>query len=372
MAGVYLQQGEDLVALAEAPYLTEAVLQELLGKNPALLAGDSASQAWVLIRKEAGIGLGDGGSTGSLDHVFLDGAGIPTLVEVKRSSDSRIRREVVGQMLDYAANAASAWSEDTLRKWWHDRCAQDDVDPEDTLLEALPGVGDAEEYWETVRTNLAAKRFRLVFVADRIPPELKAIVEYLNEQMTDTQVLAVEVRQYQSPDGLHRTIVPTLLGDTEAAKVVKGNRPTVRWDRPSLLRKMEEKAGAVPAEVLGRLFAWADGREALTDWYGSGKEDGSWQAGQYRPVDIWPFAVYTYGRVEVKFTDIAKRPSFEDPARLDKLREQLVAIPGVTMLRADELKRPAIDLAALAPADAFARFTGTMDWVFATVAGGQH
>ena len=28
----------------------------------------------------------------------------PTLVEVKRSSDTRIRREVVGQMLDYAAN----------------------------------------------------------------------------------------------------------------------------------------------------------------------------------------------------------------------------------------------------------------------------
>ena len=30
---------------------------------------------------------------------------MPTLVEVKRSSDTRIRREVVGQMLHYAANA---------------------------------------------------------------------------------------------------------------------------------------------------------------------------------------------------------------------------------------------------------------------------
>jgi hypothetical protein len=28
-------------------------------------------------------------------------------LEVKRSSDTRIRREVVGQMLDYAANGAS-------------------------------------------------------------------------------------------------------------------------------------------------------------------------------------------------------------------------------------------------------------------------
>jgi len=35
----------------------------------------------------------------------LDQDAIPTIVEVKRSTDTRIRREVVGQMLGYAANA---------------------------------------------------------------------------------------------------------------------------------------------------------------------------------------------------------------------------------------------------------------------------
>jgi hypothetical protein len=34
----------------------------------------------------------------------VDEAGVPTLVEVKRSSDTRARREVVARMLDYAAN----------------------------------------------------------------------------------------------------------------------------------------------------------------------------------------------------------------------------------------------------------------------------
>jgi len=47
----------------------------------------------------------DGSGRWSLDHLFLDQDSIPTLVEVKRSSDTRIRREVVGQILDYAANA---------------------------------------------------------------------------------------------------------------------------------------------------------------------------------------------------------------------------------------------------------------------------
>src|SRR4051794_12230288 len=41
-----------------------------------------------------------GSSRWSLDHLFVDQEGVPTLVEVKRSSDTRARREVVAQMLD--------------------------------------------------------------------------------------------------------------------------------------------------------------------------------------------------------------------------------------------------------------------------------
>ena len=54
----------------------------------------------------------DGVERWSVDHLLLDQDAIPTLVEVKRSSDSRIRREVVGQMLDYAANAVTYWNID--------------------------------------------------------------------------------------------------------------------------------------------------------------------------------------------------------------------------------------------------------------------
>ena len=37
----------------------------------------------------------------------LDQDAIPTLVKVERSSDTRVRCEVVGQMLDYAATGAA-------------------------------------------------------------------------------------------------------------------------------------------------------------------------------------------------------------------------------------------------------------------------
>jgi hypothetical protein len=47
--------------------------------------------------------------------LFVDRDGVLVLVEVKRSSDTRIRREAVGQMLDYAANAVRYWPVDVLR-----------------------------------------------------------------------------------------------------------------------------------------------------------------------------------------------------------------------------------------------------------------
>jgi hypothetical protein len=76
----------------------------------------------------------------SLDHLFLDQDGVPTLVEVKRGTDTRIRREVVGQMLDYAANGVVYWPLETIRASFGNTCAQAKLDPDQALLEFLVGT----------------------------------------------------------------------------------------------------------------------------------------------------------------------------------------------------------------------------------------
>jgi len=105
--GIYLRHGETYVAMRETPYGAEDVLQQLIEEHPEMLGGDDAAYgSLVLVRREAGVSeREDAGARWSLDHLYLDARGIPTLVEVKRSSDTRGRREVVAQMLDYAANA---------------------------------------------------------------------------------------------------------------------------------------------------------------------------------------------------------------------------------------------------------------------------
>lgn len=217
-----IDDASSLVPMAIHEYEAEAVLQDLLTNHPALLAGESDSSArrFALIKQEAGVPSQEGGANRwSLDHLFVDNEAIPTFVEVKRATDSRIRREVVGQMVDYAANALTYWEIATLR----DQFESHHADPGEALRDLLGEEPDVEGFWERVRTNLTAKKVRLVFVADDIPPELRAAIEFLNEQMQNVEVLGLEVKQYAGESGL-KTLVATTIGKTQAAQQAKGQR----------------------------------------------------------------------------------------------------------------------------------------------------
>ncbi len=339
MSGVFLRQGGELVRMRETGYETEAVLQELLEQHPEVLAGGEsgdAPAAWLLVKREAHVALGDESLRGMLDHLFLDADGVPTLVEVKRGSDTRIRREVVGQVLDYAANANIQWTAETLRTWFEERCAQRREDPETLLRSTFPAIEGAEEYWESVHTNLGAGKLRIVFVADVIPSPLRRIVEFLNRQMSATEVLAIEVKQYVDLEGAHQLVVPRVIGQTEVARAAKGRASGRKWDRAALLAHLVEQ-GRDP-EPVRRLFDWADARGDLEDFYGSGTRDGSWSAGR-KGAGLWPFMIYTYGRVEIQFQYLLNHPPFDDVAHRRDLRARLDAIDGVDIppdaLRAD-------------------------------------
>jgi hypothetical protein len=226
---IFLLKGEgELVQMESSPYNSEALLQTLLAKFPDLLGGgqiDTASpRRWLLIKREMGIPAEeDGGERWSVDHLFLDQDAVPTLIEVKRSSDTRIRREVVGQMLDYAANAVVYWPVETIQAEFAKTCQLEDVDPGDRLAEFLGDEADPQEFWQRVKTSLQAGKIRMLFVADVIPPELRRIVEFLNEQMDPAEVLAVEIKQYVG-HGM-KTLVPRVIGQTAEAEK-KHRRPS--------------------------------------------------------------------------------------------------------------------------------------------------
>jgi hypothetical protein len=223
-SGLFFIDGDDVVPLVEQSYNAEDDLQALLAKHPELLPGEAIDpdnpRRFLLVDREVPIaGL-------KLDHLFLDQEAVPTLIETKRGTNREGRREVVAQMLDYAANAAGQWDADKLESWTQSRLEKEGRRIGEVLAEFEHSASSDDDFWEQAEQNLRDGKVRLIFVSDEIPTELQRIVEYMNERMTPTEVLAAEVRQYVSSEG--KSIVhASLVGQTEKAREVKGRTQQV-------------------------------------------------------------------------------------------------------------------------------------------------
>jgi hypothetical protein len=307
----------------------------------------------------------DGAGRWSVDHLFLDQDAIPTIVEVKRSTDTRIRREVVGQMLDYAANAVVYWTVGTLR----DRFEEGREDPEQELINFLDNPDtEPEEFWQKVKTNLQARKVRLIFVADQIPAELRRIVEFLNQHMDPVEVLAVEIKQYASQDSNLRTLVPRVVGQTAEAQQKKSSstiRESRKWDEASFFQDLEARRDADEVRVAREILEWAQTRE-LRIWWGEGSKDGSFFPDlSYKgnaATGLRVFGVYTYGRVEIQFQHLQAKPPFDDDSQRLELLRLLNEIPGIDISTDKLTKRPTFGLSVLKGEDALERFLETLDW----------
>jgi ribosomal protein L30E len=212
-----------LQPMDETPYPTEDILQELLARYPDLLPGDQITpenpRRWLLVAREMGVpGDVDTSDRWSLDHLFLDQDGMPTFVECKRAVDTRARREVVAQMLDYAANGVVYWDIKRIRQTAAETAARNGRKIDDEVRRLIEAEDDeaVEVFWKAVEENLHGGRCRLIFVADQTPKELRRLVEFLNAKMADVEVLAVEVKQYLG--GSQRAMVARVIGLTETTR----------------------------------------------------------------------------------------------------------------------------------------------------------
>jgi hypothetical protein len=361
-----IDEQEKLRELVETPYATEDLLQQLLARYPDLLAGDqmrsTAPRRWLLVSREVEVADSEEGvGRWALDHLFLDQDGIPTLVEVKRSSDTRIRREVVGQMLDYAANGLAYWPLEKLRSLFEADCARLGLEPEARLRAHLDAAeSDTEAFWQAVKTNLQAGRVRLVFLADVIPPELRRVVEFLNTQMDPAEVLAVGVRQYEG--GGIRTLVPQVFGLTAEAEARKGGstaRP--RWNEERLFAAIRE-LGEPAHRAARHLYDWSLLRLPDATW-GKGSIIGSYFPGRtIAGVRHLPFALWTTGDIELQFARMKAKPPFDQDDLRRELQRRIEAVPGVTLPPDAIDKQPNLKMGAVSTDGALRRLEEAFEW----------
>jgi len=366
-----ISDDEDLEELTETPYVNEDLLQTLLERYPDLLAGElineSSPRRWLLVSRE--VAIPDAESDGRnmyLDHLFLDQDGVPTLVEVKRSSDTRIRREVVGQLLDYAANAVVYWPVEEIRARYVSECELQGMDAEASLQDflgiATDDEGQVDRYWQNVKTNLKAGKIRMIFVADEIPVQLRRIIEFLNEQMDPAEVVGIELRQYVG-QGI-KTIVPRIFGQTEEASQRKGTatRPKNKWDEQSFFADLAESSGEEVVNATRHILEWSKLRSTRV-WWGEGKTRGSFVPVLHlQGIDHQFFAVWSNGYVELYFQWYQGKQPFSSDKKRDELRHRLNEIPGVDLSKDVLGRRPSIRTEVLVHGQNLEKFFSAFEW----------
>lgn len=371
-----LKDDRTLLEMKEELYASEDLLQSLLEDYPELLSGaqinPNSPRRWILIKREMGIPDKEKGSERwAVDHLFLDQEAIPTLVEVKRSTDTRTRREVVAQMLDYAANSVQYWEIEDIIESYQKNCQKKNLNPDECLLNVLGTSIEQDDFWELVHANLKQGKIRLLFVADIIPPELQRIVEFLNEQMNPAEVLAVEVKQYAGQN--LKTLVPRVVGKTMKAVDIKASRSgkSIQWTKDLLLEQVRDLKGEDIVGVIERLIMWCEGKGYYLN-YGRGASQSSLQLG-YDSGSGKPYKFFniTFGKIYVWFDFIKEYPPFDDELKRLNLVKRLNNIKGMNF-REDKLaSSSSSELTGLVDDTEFEKFCDIFDWMVEEIRGNE-
>jgi hypothetical protein len=321
MTQLFSVTNHTLVKLDPDSSSESAGLQAWIAEHPELLGGEEMDpndpRRFLLIKREVH------NESGFLDHLFLDQDAVPTMVEAKLSASSESRRKVVGQLLDYASEAGASWTGQMVAGWFGERCAKEGLEPSSELEAFEPVTGDPDSFWRQAEENLRAGNVRLVFACDDVPSSLQRIVEYLNERMDPTEVLALQVQCMRA--GNQEIYSSTLVGATERARAVKG-KPR----QPSVILSLVEKGLLKDGQKLWLLrdFLPSGVRPDSDDDPALGmrlKLDGARPMIAYAPPgqaeeEIWPSQVY--GAVRKLFD-----PSYEED-RLSAVHDRFSTDPG--------------------------------------------
>lgn len=293
---------------ATAEYANEKELQDLVKHSPTLLPGGHqlaiADEFWV-----PGIG--------SVDLVGVSETGEITIVECKLRANPEIRREVIGQTLAYAGGL---WrmAYDDFATTFQNRSGESLVAAVSTATGVDVDEGDLRA---AVGKRLAAGEFTLVVAVDAITPELKLIIEYLNEHTLSTvRVLALELAFGR--DGGVELLIPTVYGEEAADRKRRSSSGGSSWNAQTFAEQITERTDGAVRAFVQRLLEHGTQR-GHHPYYGSGASPGMsyYYEIEGEPTSIWALYLKEAGaRVALSLGAVAKRSPGKAHALLTELR----------------------------------------------------
>ena len=238
-------QGSPLTgeALTRVELKQESELQDLLDRNPSILPladiEPAAEGAVICIGREWQT------PAGPIDNVLLTEGGILVLVETKLHRNPEARRQVISQILDYAAHAR-LWTYSELEKgaldWFKKRRLE-----ATSLAEAL-GAGERELH-DAVERNLEAGRMLLLVVGDGIREGARSLASMVATRPDMQFRLAlVDLGIYSTPAGDWIVVPQVAVRTREIERAVV----TVRYEetKPEIMIRSEEAEETQPDSLM--------------------------------------------------------------------------------------------------------------------------
>ena len=191
--------------LQRAGHRSDDLLRGLLDHRPDLLLGSASAgdqRRLLLVSRRTSSRPASTGIV-PLERVYVDSEAVPLLVELHEAAHAR-PGDVLLRLLDRVALELPHCSGGRLRDLA--RATHGELDETDLLARTLGWDADPDAFWRRVEANLSRDRVRIVIVADRLPDDLARMVDFLDGQLRDVELRAVEVSLYGS--GQVRALVP--------------------------------------------------------------------------------------------------------------------------------------------------------------------
>jgi hypothetical protein len=223
---IRVNQGEKWGHLNHTEYSGEAHLQNILYNDPDVIPledvyADGESVPIKLMLKEVGLE-----GSGSVDLLGVDEIGNIFIIETKLAKNPEAKREVIGQVLEYAAFLQGKevdWLDEITKKKKQLTIAQH--------FEGEPNW-DRESFMQRLHDNLKSGTFKLFIVVDETNVALQKTINRMKER--GEEIYALELR-YFNKNGTE-ILVPSVHTGRKQAE----GKPRIYWTKEKFFEEAEK------------------------------------------------------------------------------------------------------------------------------------
>jgi len=199
MAKILLIDEKNTTVIDKVKFTEEGKLQDYLEKYPSLIPlseiVEGASDL-LCIGREVSV------PSGAVDLLFIDKDGLLTIVETKLVKNPGIRREVIGQIIEYASYI-SQWTVDDVYRIANEY-------GKSNLDEVMGNMG--EDFRSNIERNLRNGKMRLIIAVDELIEPLRATVTFLNSY-SNFDILLLQISSFEESKS-RKVLIPLLFGYT--------------------------------------------------------------------------------------------------------------------------------------------------------------